>query len=54
MLKKFKITYQAVKRQRTIVIDAFSKYDAKQRFYRTYPKYQIITIEEVGDEARED
>lgn len=53
MLKKFKITYQAVKREHTIVIDAFSKYDAKQRFYRSYPKYQIVTIVEVGNEARE-
>ena len=51
MLKKFKITYQAVKREHTIVIDAFSKYDAKQRFYRSYPRYQIITIEEVTDES---
>ena len=54
MLKKFKITYQAVKREHTIVIDAFSKYDAKQRFYRSYPKYQIVTIEEADNEAREE
>jgi hypothetical protein len=31
-------------------MEAFSKYDAKQRFYRTYPKYEIITIEEVKDD----
>lgn len=54
MLKKFKITYQAVKREHTIVIDAFSKYDAKQRFYRSYPKYQIVTIEEVENEPKSD
>jgi hypothetical protein len=52
MLRKFKVTYRAVKRERTTEIMAFSKYDAKQRFYRTYPKYEIISIEEVSDEQR--
>lgn len=46
MLRKFKVTYRAVLKHRTIEIQAFSKYDAKQRFYRTYPKYEIIKIEE--------
>ena len=46
MLRKFKITYRAVLKHRTMEIQAFSKYDAKQRFYRTYPKYEIISIEE--------
>ena len=49
MLRKYKITYRAVKRQRSIVMQAFSKYDAKQRFYRTYPDYQIVMIEEADD-----
>lgn len=49
MLKKYKITYHAVIKQRTVVMEAFSKYDAKQRFYRTYPKYEIVTIEECED-----
>lgn len=48
MIKKFKITYRAVLKHRTVVMEAFSKYDAKQRFYRTYPKYEIIKVEEVG------
>lgn len=52
MLRKFKITYRAVLKHRTMEIQAFSKYDAKQRFYRTYPKYEIISIEEVNDEPR--
>jgi hypothetical protein len=30
-------------------IEAFSKYDAKQRFYRMYPKYEIINIEETEE-----
>lgn len=50
MLKKFKVTYRAVLKHRTVEIQAFSKYDAKQRFYRTYPKYEIISIEEVAVE----
>lgn len=52
MLRKFKITYRAVLKHRTMEIQAFSKYDAKQRFYRTYPKYEIIKVEEVNDEQR--
>lgn len=52
MLRKFKITYRAVLKHRTVEMQAFSKYDAKQRFYRTYPKYEVISIEEVNDEHR--
>ena len=50
MLKKFKVNYKAVRKEGIVEIDAFSKYDAKQRFYRTYPKYEIISIEEASDE----
>jgi hypothetical protein len=49
MIKKYKVTYRAAIKQRTVIIEAFSKYDAKQRFYRTYPKYEVVTIEEVED-----
>ena len=49
MIKKYKITYRVVKRERTVEIMAFSKYDAKQRFYRSYPKYEIVKIEEMAD-----
>lgn len=52
MLRKFKITYRAVKKQDTVEIQAFSKYDAKQRFYRTYPKYEVIKVIEVWDEPK--
>ena len=48
MIKKYKITYCAVIKHRTVVMEAFSKFDAKQRFYRTYPKYEIVKIEEVN------
>lgn len=49
MLRKFKVTYRAVKKQSTMEIEAFSKYDAKKRFNRTYPKYEIIQIEEAQE-----
>ena len=49
MIRKFKVTYRAVSKQHTLVIEAFSKYDAKQRFYRTYPKNEIIKIEEADN-----
>lgn len=52
MLRKFKVNYKAVHKEGTVEIDAFSKYDAKQRFKRTYPKYEIIKVEEVSDEPR--
>ena len=50
--KIYKITYRAVLKHRTVEIEANSKYDAKQRFYRRYPTYDIVKIEEVsGDEG---
>ena len=49
MLRKFKVTYRAVVQHRTREIQAFSKYDAKQRFKRTYPNYEVIHIEEVEE-----
>lgn len=47
MLRKFKVTYRAVKKYYAIEIQAFSRYDAKNRFKRTYPQYEVISIEEV-------
>ena len=49
MLRKFKITYRAVLKHRTLELEAFSKYDAKKRFKRTYPNYEIIKIEEIQE-----
>jgi hypothetical protein len=49
VLRKYKITFRAVLKHRTVEIEATSKYDAKQRFYRLYPKYEIIKVE-VSDE----
>ena len=52
MIKKYKITYRAVKNHRSVVMEAFSKYDAKQRFFRTYPNREIVTIEEADNESK--
>jgi hypothetical protein len=50
-LRKFTVTYRAVLKHRTVYIEAYSKYDAKQRFYRMHPNYEVIKVEEVaGDE----
>lgn len=49
MLRKFRITYRAVVKTHTVEIQAFSKYDAKQRFRRTHPKNEILKIEEVTE-----
>jgi hypothetical protein len=47
MLKKYRITYVGALSQRSVKIEATSKYDAKQRFYRQHPRAEIIKIEEV-------
>lgn len=50
MLRKYKITYRVGLRLRTITIEATSKYNAKQRFYVQYPKYEIIKTEVIEDD----
>ena len=51
MLKKYKITYRVgLLLLRTITIEATSKYNAKQKFYIKYPKYEIIKTEVVEDD----
>lgn len=47
MLRKFKVTYHAVKKYDAIEIQAFSKYDAKRRFQKTYPQYEVVMVKEV-------
>ena len=49
MKKKYEVTYRAVLHHRTKIIEATSKYDAKQRFYRKYPNYEVISIVEVEE-----
>lgn len=49
MKRKYIITYRAVLKHRTVEIEATSKYDAKQKFYRLYPKYEIVHVEVVEE-----
>ena len=54
MLRKFKVTYISLsKRKGEVVISATSKYDAKQRFYRLNPKYEVIRVEDDTKEKSE-
>lgn len=45
MLRKYNITYRVGQRLRTVTIEATSKYNAKQKFYIQYPKYEIVRTE---------
>ena len=53
MLRKFKITYVEVKTTRkppkeyTVKVEAYSKYNAKKKFYAQCPTCEIVKIEEV-------
>lgn len=49
MKKKFKVSYWLNGNICVKEIEAFSKYDAKQRFYLTTDAYDIIRIEEVTE-----
>lgn len=52
LLRTFKVTYLVFglrTREREVVLEATSKYDAKQRFYRQYPKCEIIRVEVVEE-----
>ena len=47
MPKTFKITYRAVNKYGAVEVKAFSKYDAKVKFNRMFPQYEVVTIKEV-------
>ena len=53
MLRKFKITYIEVEttlkppQHHTVEVEAYSKYNAKKRFYKMHPLCDIIKVEEV-------
>lgn len=47
MLRKFKITYKAQLGIRTMELEAYSKYNAKKKFYAQCPTCEIVKIEEV-------
>ena len=47
MIKKYKITYRAIKHIRSVVISALSENDAKRRFVGIFHNRKILSIEEV-------
>lgn len=50
MTKKFKIVYDLDGYVSACIVEANSKYNAKQNFYLKYPRATVIKIEPVGDE----
>lgn len=49
MLRRFRITYELDGEVSAYVLEASSKYNAKQRFYLLFPRAEIIRVE-VEDE----
>lgn len=49
-LKKFKVYYWQNGNKKVAEVEAFSKYNAKSRFYLNYSADDIIRIEEVTEE----
>ncbi len=45
MIKKYKITYRAIKNFRTIIMSGLSEEDVRRRFVSSYPKKRIVSIE---------
>jgi hypothetical protein len=50
MPKKYRITYELGGEVSAYVLEASSKYNAKQRFYRIFPRAEILKVE-VEDES---
>ena len=46
-MRQFKVIYRIRGKEEETVLTAFSKYDAKKRFYRENYEAEIIRIEEV-------
>ena len=42
-----------VLKEREMLLQASSKYDAKKRFYRKYPRYEIVKIEPCEEKKNE-
>lgn len=50
-MRKFKVVYWSNGRKKVAEIEAYSKYDAKTRFYASHSCDDIIRIEEVKDDV---
>ena len=49
MKRVYVITYKKVLKLHEYEIEATSKYDAKKRFYRLFPRYEIVSVREKGE-----
>lgn len=49
MQKKFKITYTSGKDEHQEELIASSKYDVKTKFYKRFPRAEIVKVEEMKD-----
>ena len=47
MIKKYKVTYRAIKHIRSVIISALSENDAKRRFVGLFRNRKIVNIEEI-------
>lgn len=55
MLKTYIVKYRVVIKLREEEVEATSKYNAKQVFYRKHPQYEIVSVtekEEVSENVR--
>ena len=50
--REYRITYRMVLKERTLTVEASSKYDAKQKFYRDHPTWEIVSVNEVNNEKK--
>jgi hypothetical protein len=53
MTRKFRITYKFNGWVSQYVVEASSKYNAKQRFYRLFPRAEILKVEAEEDEKED-
>ena len=50
IMLRYRITYKMVLKPRIVIIEATSKYNAKDKFYKKHPKYEIVKVEVIdGD-----
>ena len=49
MKRVYVITYKKVLKLHEYELEATSKYDAKKRFYRLFPRYEIVSVREKAE-----
>lgn len=54
MVRRFRITYEFAGFVSAYIVEASSKYNAKQKFYVKFPRAKVLKIEPVGEEYYEE